>query len=181
MKPKQIKPNGKNVMGSRRVCPQDRAGPELNRIAEVIEREQVSLRSLAKRRQLTKSELLASIDSSSDLRLSELYQWQEVLQVPVAELLVEPEESFSEPVHRRTQLLKAMRTVRSIQEIAQEKPVQKMALNLVKQILEMMPELNKVPPWPSVGQRRTLDEMGAIVDRCMPEYLLQNPPADMSD
>jgi hypothetical protein len=31
---------------------------------------------------------------------------------------------------------------------------------LVEQILEIMPELSDVTPWHTVGQRRTLDDLG---------------------
>ena len=39
-----------------------------------------------------------------------------------------------------------------------------MAENLVEQLLELMPELKEVSPWHSVGQRRSLDEMGRIAE-----------------
>ena len=40
-----------------------------------------------------------------------------------------------------------------------------MAENLVAQLLEIMPELKEVSPWHSVGQRRSLDEMGRIAEQ----------------
>ena len=40
-----------------------------------------------------------------------------------------------------------------------------MAENLVEQLLDLMPELKEVSPWHSVGQRRSLDEMGRIADQ----------------
>jgi hypothetical protein len=39
---------------------------------------------------------------------------------------------------------------------------------LSEQLVEIMPELKQVAPWHSVGQRRTLDEYGRIVERQIP-------------
>lgn len=179
MRPEQTDANGTNVVGSRRIFSHEKDYPKLNCIAEVIEREYVSPRSLAQRLDMTVSEVLASSKPTNDLRLSELYRWQSVLQVPIAELLVELDMALSAPVKHRCQLLKAMRTVRSIQERAKEKPVQVMALRLVEQLLEMMPELKHVSAWPSVGQRRTRNEFGVITEKLVPAQLFHNPPADV--
>jgi len=181
MIPEQTEPRWTNIVGSRRIFLNRRVEPKLHRIAEVIQGEQLSSRTLARRMQMTEAEVLASVDSSNDLKISELHRWQKALQVPIAELLVEADASLSDPVKRRAQLIRAMRTVRSIQESAEQESVQRMTLQLVEQLLEMMPELEEVHPWPAIGQRRTLDEMGAIVDRCIPAQLLQSPLGDMTD
>jgi hypothetical protein len=179
MTPEQTEASRKNIVGIRSMVPPEKDPPRLNCIAEVIEREHLSPRSLAQRLDMTVSEVLASAMPTNDLTLSELYRWQVVLQVPIAELLVELDMKLSAPVHFRCQLLKAMRTVRSIQESAKEKPIQVMALRLAKQLLEMMPELKHVSAWPSVGQRRTLNDFGAITERMVPDQLFHNPPADV--
>lgn len=178
MRPEQARANWTNVVGSRRMCPNEWDQPKLNCIEEVIEREHTSPRSLAQRLDMTVSEVQASSKPTNDLRLSELYRWQSVLRVPISELLIELDTELSAPVKHRCQLLKAMRTVRSIQERAREKPVQVMALRLAEQLLEMMPELKHVTAWPSVGQRRTRNEFGAITEKLVPAQLFHNPPAD---
>jgi hypothetical protein len=176
MRPEQTPGDWTNLVGSRRICANGSTRPKLNCISEVIERERLSPRTLANRLNLTVTEVLAQADPSSDLTLSNLYRWQAALQVPMIELLVEIDSSLSPAVERRCQLLKAMRTVRSIQEQAQQETVQRMALQLVEQILDMMPELKEVSAWPSVGQRRTKDELGVVVDRCVPESMFHTPP-----
>jgi hypothetical protein len=40
---------------------------------------------------------------------------------------------------------------------------------LISQLVELMPELKEVSAWHSVGQRRTQDEMGRIVERTIPD------------
>jgi hypothetical protein len=41
-------------------------------------------------------------------------------------------------------------------------------------LVEMMPELKEVGAWHSVGQRRTLDEMGRIVERAYSEEVFRS-------
>lgn len=178
MKPEQTDANWTNIVGSRRMCSREKGAPKLNCIAEVIEREHASPRSLAQRMNMTVSEVLECTAPTNDLTLSELYRWQEVLNVPITELLVELDSTLSAPVKYRCQLLKAMRTVRSIQENSSEEPIQTMAMRLAKQLLELMPELKHVSAWPSVGQRRSLSELGALADRVLPEHLFHNPPSE---
>ncbi len=167
-----------NVVGSRRICANGCTRPKLNCILEVIERERFSPSTLANRLNLTVSEVMIQADPANDLTLSKLYRWQAALQVPIVELLVEIDSSLSPAVERRCQLLKAMRTVRSIQEQARQESVQRLALRLVEQLLHMMPELSEVSAWPAVGQRRTKDDLGVIVDRCVPESMFHAPPTE---
>jgi hypothetical protein len=111
-------------------------------------------------------------DETSDLRLSDLYRWQEVLDVPVSELLVEPGTSLSHPVMERAQLLRLMKTAQSILENSRSPGIRRMAQVMVDQLIEMMPELEAVGGWHTVGQRRRLDEYGQVVERCIPEEAL---------
>jgi hypothetical protein len=99
------------------------------------------------------------------MTLSTLYQWQRALGVPVAELLVEQDEGFSQPVLKRSRMLRLMKTAQSIQEVATQSRVRRLTQNLIEQLLEIMPELNDVGPWPLVGQRRTLSDLGRAAER----------------
>jgi hypothetical protein len=40
-----------------------------------------------------------------------------------------------------------------------------LAERLIDQLLDVMPELAGISGWPSVGQRRTLDELGRIAEQ----------------
>ena len=159
--------------GSRRTSPHERAGPPMHRVADVLQRESVTVRTLAKRLNMTHGQATALIDPSNDLNLSDLYRLQDVLRVPIGELLSEVDTGLSEPIKIRAQLLRLMRTVHSIEENATQKPVMRLARQLSEQLLAIMPELAGVSSWPSVGNRRTLDELGIIADRCVPSHLLQ--------
>ena len=132
-----------------------------HRIAEARRRQGLSLRSAAKKLDRDLQELRDQERPDFDLRLSDLYRWQALLDVPLNELLDEPDMStLSPPVMKRAQLLKVMKTVKAILESSANATVEQMATNLVQQLTEIMPELADVPAWPSVGQRRSLDEYG---------------------
>jgi hypothetical protein len=110
-------------------------------------------------------------DPQADLPLSDLYQWQEALEVPVADLLVESESPLSEPVLTRARLLRVMKTVRALKETATAVSVLRFATMLEQQLIEVMPELQEVAPWHSVGKRRTPDELGRTAERVIPDSL----------
>lgn len=137
-------------------------GQPLHRIQEVRRLQGMSLRTAARQLGTDIRSIRAQEQATSDLRLSDLYRWQRALDVPVAELLADCDEPLSRPVRERAQMVKVMKTARSLLESTPEGPARRMAANLVEQLLELMPELKEVSPWHTVGQRRSLDEMGRI-------------------
>jgi transcriptional regulator with XRE-family HTH domain len=132
----------------------------LHRISEVRQRQGVTLRNVARRLGLSLPVVRRQEQPDCDLRLSDLQRWQEVLEVPVAELLVEGEGQLSGPVLERSRMVKLMKTAAAIRERTDGEPVGRMVGMLIEQILEIMPELADVTPWHTVGQRRTLDDVG---------------------
>ena len=139
-------------------------GHALHRNQEVRRLQGMSLRTAARQLGTDIRSIRAQEQHTTDLRLTDIYKWQRALEVPISELLVEEDEPLSRPVRERGAMLKIMKTVRSIVESANDGPTRRMAENLVEQLLELMPELKEVSPWHSVGQRRSLDEMGRIAD-----------------
>jgi transcriptional regulator with XRE-family HTH domain len=149
-------------------CPVRNAGQPglaLHRIQEVRRLQGMSLRTAARQLGTDIRSIRAQEQANTDLRLSDLYKWQRALDVPVAELLSDEDEPLSRPVRERSSMLKIMKTARSLLESVHPGPAQRMAENLVEQLLELMPELKEVSPWHSVGQRRSLDEMGRIAEQ----------------
>ena len=110
------------------------------------------------------------------LRITDLHRWQEVLEVPVAELLVEGDGQLSGPVLERSRMVKLMKTVAAIRERTEGQPVGRMVTMLVEQILEIMPELADVTPWHTVGQRRTLDDVGRTGRMVVSEEVFRRSP-----
>jgi transcriptional regulator with XRE-family HTH domain len=141
----------------------------LHRIGQVRQEQGVSVRSAARGLGLSMQDVRAQEQPTSDLRLSQLHQWQQLLEVPLADLLLDTEGPLSTPVSQRARMLRVMKTAKALAESAHEPPVQRLASMLISQLVELMPELQEVSAWHSVGQRRTQDEMGRIVERTIPD------------
>jgi len=137
----------------------------LHRIAAVRRQQGVSLRRVSHHLGAYVGQLRREEDEQSDMRLSRLYEWQRVLDVPVADLLVDSDAPLSTPVMQRAQLLRVMKTVTAILEKTEDVSIRRLAQTLTEQLLEIMPELEGVSPWHTVGQRRTLNELGRIAER----------------
>jgi transcriptional regulator with XRE-family HTH domain len=137
----------------------------LQRLALVRRREGVSRRTVARRLKIDVAQVKSQEDEKADMLLSNLYQWQEVLEVPVTELLVESNDPLSAPVLKRAQMVRLMKTAQTILERSQQISIRRMAQTLIEQLLEAMPELEHVTPWHAVGQRRTRSELGQAAQR----------------
>ncbi len=149
------------------------AAPALQRLALVRNQQGFSQRNMARRLGVDQNVVSQQEEESADCPVSVLYLWQRVLQVPVADLLVDSNVLLSTAVMERARLVKLMKTAQSIKEKVQGKPLGQMATALVEQLLEIMPELHDVAAWPSTGQRRTLDDLGRIVERRMSDDSLR--------
>lgn len=137
----------------------------LHRIRTVRNQQGISLRTVARGRRVPMRQVREEERPTSDVTLSTLYTWQRYLEVPVADLLIESHDPLSRPVMERARLVKLMKTIVTIRERATSEGTQRLAEMLFEQFCEIMPELAEVQPWQRVGQRRTLDELGIIVER----------------
>jgi transcriptional regulator with XRE-family HTH domain len=150
----------------------------MHRIASVREQQGISLRAVARQMGTEIRRLREEEDENTDLKISDLHRWQKVLDVPISELLEDPGTTLSNPVMERAQLLRLMKTAMSILENSRSPGVRRMAQVLVEQLIDMMPELESVTGWHTVGQRRRLDEYGRVVERCIPEDALYHHCGD---
>jgi transcriptional regulator with XRE-family HTH domain len=138
----------------------------LHRIAAVRRRQGVALRTVARVLNVEIEEAARQEQEHSDLPLSVLQKWQAVLDVPISELLVESEEMLSAPVLERARLIRIMKTAATILEKADSNRVRRLSETLIKQLLEVMPELEGIGPWHEyVGPRRRRDECGRTAER----------------
>jgi hypothetical protein len=151
------------------IPPVPNAAKALHRISQVRQEQGVSIRSAARRLGISMQDVRAQEQPQSDLRLSQIHQWQRVLEVPLSDLLLDSEGPLSTPVSQRARMLRVMKTAKALAESATEPPIQRLATMLISQLVELMPELQEVSAWHSVGQRRTQDEMGRIVERTIPD------------
>jgi transcriptional regulator with XRE-family HTH domain len=135
-------------------------GRPLHRLALVRRLQGVSRRTMARRLNIEVQQLRREEDATADLPLSVLYAWQKVLDVPIAELLVEASDSLSSPVLERSQLVRLMKTVLTVRAYARQKSIQRMAQTMANQLIEIMPELANVSAWQTVDKRRKPSELG---------------------
>lgn len=154
---------------SRRTVPAVSETKTYHRISDVRQQQGVSLRSVARKLNLPIQEVRNQETSSSNLKLSELLEWQKILEVPLADLLVDTQGPLSEPVGHRASMLRVMKTVKAIQESCKQQSTQRLTKMLVEQLVKIMPELAEVSAWHTVGQRRTQEEIGRVAERPIPD------------
>jgi len=148
--------------------------PLLHRISEVRQQQGTSLRSVARKLDIPIQDIRAQEEATTDLRISDLLKWQEMLEVPLADLLIDTEGPLSEPVNKRASMLRVMKTAKAILESTEKRSTKRLATMLVEQLVQIMPELADVSAWHSVGQRRTQDEVGRIMERPVPDSLFSD-------
>lgn len=134
----------------------------LHRIAEVRAQQGLSLRAIARRTGIDIRELKQQELATSDLSLQDLLRWADALEVPLSNLLVDRDHELSFSVRDRAAIVKIMKTVVALQEVASSPRVSRLTEMLREQLLAMMPELVEVGGWPNYGSRRPQDHVGRI-------------------
>jgi transcriptional regulator with XRE-family HTH domain len=142
-------------------------GRRLQRVGIVRRLQGISRRTVARRLNVDVAEIRRHEQETYDMLLSTLYDWQQVLEVPVSELLTESTDTLSLPLLQRAQLVRLMKTALAILEQADQDGVRLMAETLVDQLADIMPELRGVSAWHAVGRRRRTDELGAAANRAL--------------
>ncbi len=155
-----------DVPRKRMVVPASRGSERrrLHRIRTVRLRERVSLKSASRRLSLSMSKLRALEDEANDIRLSTLYAWQSVLGVPVSELVIDSGLSLSEPIRQRACLLRIAKTANTIHKKCRDQAVRSLAESLVRQLAEIMPEVNEIGAWPEGDRHRSSTDLGRIAN-----------------
>jgi hypothetical protein len=141
----------------------------LQKLSAARRRQGLSIRCVAQRLGRTVTEVRTQEDEQADLLISELYRWQAALEVPIEELLAEPQDSLSPKVMMRAQLLNVMKTAMAMRRQARSEAERRLGRLLIEQLLEIMPELKEVSGWPAVGHRRRADELGRIGENPIPD------------
>jgi transcriptional regulator with XRE-family HTH domain len=137
-----------------RTHPHDSSSQPLwHQLRAVRRRENVTVRTMAKRLGVTVPEVKRQEQASLDITLSILTAWARALEIPAAELLGQVRPGLAPDLAMRANLIRAMKTIRAIQERAQDSAIQPLADSLVQEMLEQYPELDDVKPWPRYGTR----------------------------
>ena len=137
----------------------------LHRLAQTRSEQGVSLSTVAKKIGVEVSEARRQERETTDLLLSQLYRWRDALETPVGDLLIEWEEIPTNPIKCRCQLVKMMKSVRAILETTKESRTRILAEVLAAQFIDLMPELEHINAWPTVGQARGQRDPGQAVFR----------------
>ncbi|MGI9456265.1 MAG: hypothetical protein ACR2NU_06860 [Aeoliella sp.] len=140
-----------------------------HRIAEVRNQQDMTLRTLARRTGIPAEELSRQEDPYCDLTMSQLVVWQQELQVPLVNLIVDRDDVLCNSILTRARLLRTMKTVQSISDSARDSQIRRLAERACDQLVEVMPELREVSAWPKVGQRRTHSDFGRIAECPIPD------------
>lgn len=147
------------------IVPRQAKKRAFHRIREVRVQQGISLRTAARHLRTDIRSARNEEEETNDIPLSRLYQWQQVLDVPLGELLCESDDSLSQPIMERARMLRIMKTAQALLEKAPNPPTKRLAQMLVEQITEVMPELAHVSAWHNVGQRRSLEDLGRVAER----------------
>jgi len=151
------------VSSSSKELPVSNSRP-FHRIAEVRAQQGLSLRTVSRRTGIDIKELRRQELPTTDLSISQLTLWQQALEVPLIDLLVDDSQTLSRPVKERAKLVRIMKSVVSLLEVAESQPrVHRLATMLKEQLLDLMPELADVGGWPQCGTRRGADVLGRIL------------------
>ena len=137
----------------------------LHRLAEVRKAQGISIANMSRRLDMASIDVREQEKPTADMLLTQLYKWRDILDVPVSELLINPDDTLDDPIKSRASLVRVMKTVRSILETSREKQIKWLAQTLFDQLVEIMPELKEVSAWPSVGQSREFKDYGQAIYR----------------
>jgi transcriptional regulator with XRE-family HTH domain len=113
----------------------------LHRLGEARQQEHISRSNVARHLGITVKDVRRQECKTTDLPLSVLHKWAKALGLPVAELVVEPDDSLSTPLFNRACLVRVMKTATAILERAGNPQTKRLAQTMVDQLMEIMPEL----------------------------------------
>lgn len=148
--------------------------PPLHRLGEVRREERVSRRRIAEELGITVDEVRRQECETTDLLLSTLQKWAKVLEVPVTELVQEPTIELSAPLAVRAHMIRAMRTALTILTRVKDSRLKRLAQTMADQLIEIMPELRELKPWPE-NRRRRRRELGIAFTRRISARMLPEP------
>lgn len=138
-------------------------------IAQVREREGVSIQKCAKLLGISVEEARRQENPATPLTAAQLGEWQRVLKVPLSELLGTEVDELDDPIRHRAEMLTIMKSAKSLRGMVRRPSEREMADNLIGQIVKLMPELETVSAWPKVGQSHEACRFGrAATDEFAP-------------
>ncbi len=146
--------------------PQSRKSEKrFHQIEQVRINQEMSIQTCARKLGISVQEARRQERPTTDLTISQLMAWKEVLDVPLAELLGPIDGELDNPIRSRATLVLVMKSAKQIRRDARESNIRVMADNMVDQLCEVMPELENVQAWPEVGQSHEARSLGVTATR----------------
>jgi transcriptional regulator with XRE-family HTH domain len=138
----------------------------LHRLGEARQQEHMSRSTLARHLGITVKDVRRQECETADLPLSMLHKWAEALGLPVAELVVEPNDSLSTPLFNRARMVRVMKTATAILGRTRNPQTKRLAQTMVDQLTEIMPELRGINGTETNGEENdgTRSERGDCQD-----------------
>lgn len=137
---------------------------DLHRVREVRREQGISIKRASQHLGVSVEEARRQEEPTSDLTLAQLHAWQKLCEVPIADLLVEPDCDLSAPVLQRARMVRVMKTVQAILERTGQQSVKRLGQTLVNQLVELMPELKGVSSWHAVERRQSCNQNARILE-----------------
>lgn len=147
----------------------------LHRLGAIRKMRKLSLADVAQRLQLTCEEAKRQEQGESDLTLRDLYRWQQLLKVPVSDLLSDVEEPLALPAVKPEKLSPALQMALLILQQTKQPGIRRMAHTLVDQLVELSPELKRVAEEHTAGQSHRFDEQGRAMKGSLPVDFFLDP------
>jgi transcriptional regulator with XRE-family HTH domain len=147
----------------------------LHRLAVVRKRRKLSLDEAARRLKLPAEEAERQEQATNDLTLSVLYRWQQMLKVPVGELLVDGAEPLGLPAVEAEKLSSVLRVALLILHQTKQPGIRRMAHTLVDQLVELSPGLRAIAESHTAGQAHRFDDQGRALKGSLPLDFFMDP------
>jgi transcriptional regulator with XRE-family HTH domain len=153
--------------------PQD--NPPLHRLGEVRKLRRLSIGDVARKLQLDPDQVKQQEQATTDLTLSLLYRWQQLLKVPIGDLVIDAHHPLASPAVSREKLAKVMEVGLWILAHTKQPAIRRMAHTLVDQLVELAPELKPIAVAHSAGQEQRFDEQGRAMKGPLPVDFFLEP------
>lgn len=150
-------------------------GRRLHRLGEIRKMRKLSVADVARKLQLEPEDVRQQEQATTDLTLSLLYRWQQLLKVPIGDLVIDAHNPLATPSIRREKLAEVMQLALWILANTKQPGIRRMAHTLIDQLVELAPELKPIAAAHSAGQHQRFDEQGRAMKGPLPVDFFLEP------
>jgi transcriptional regulator with XRE-family HTH domain len=115
----------------------------LHRLSAIRRAKGITRRKMAERLGISVDELRRK-EESADISISTLYDWAAKLDVPITELVVEPDECLAPTGLAHSQAARLMKAAARLRDRSRRRSIQRLAQTFVEQLAEILPALEQL-------------------------------------